>query len=125
MNTNIIFPLCITHIILKNATVIDHILVWGLLYLEFCIYYSGYKSRGLNIRPRTITFIINITFLGGGWIKLLLNSILFNNYFFSKKEIFWQLSHQYGTNSDGRLYTESPSGVLSIMLPIAIPTVPF
>ena len=70
------FPLCITHIILNNATVIDHILVWGfVIFRVLHMVFRLQNQRGLNIRPRPITFIISLTFLGAGWIKLLLNSI--------------------------------------------------
>ena len=70
------FPLCIAHMILKNTTVIDHIFVWG--FVVFRILHMLFRlqnQRNLNIRPRLITFIISLTFLGAGWIKLLLNSI--------------------------------------------------
>ena len=70
------FPLCIVHMILKNDTVIDHVFIWG--FVVFRVLHMLFRlqnQRGLNIRPRTITFIISLIFLGAGWIKLLLNSL--------------------------------------------------
>ena len=70
------FPLCIAHMILENSSSLDYIFVWGfVIFRIFHMLFRLQNQRGLNIRPRTITFIISLTFLGAGWIKLLLNSI--------------------------------------------------
>tara|TARA_B100000579_G_scaffold327367_1_gene277300 strand:+ start:1410 stop:1829 length:420 start_codon:yes stop_codon:yes gene_type:complete len=70
------FPLCIVHMILKNATTLDHVFVWGFVILRILhMLFRLQNQRDLNIRPRTFTFIISLTFLAAGWIKLLLNSI--------------------------------------------------
>ena len=70
------FQLCIAHMILKNASLPNYVFVWG--FVVFRVLHMLFRlqnQRGLNIRPRTITFIISLIFLGAGWIKLLLNSI--------------------------------------------------
>ena len=70
------FPLCIAHMILKNATIIDHIFVWGFVICRILhMLIRLQNQRDLNIKSRLITFIISLVFLGAGWIKLLLNSI--------------------------------------------------
>ncbi len=70
------FPLCIAHMILKNATTLDHFFVWGFVIFRILhMLFRLQNQRGLNIRNRTIAFIISLTFLGAGWIKLLLNSV--------------------------------------------------
>ena len=69
------FPLCISHMILKNSTTLDHIFVWGFVIFRILHMFFRLKNqRGLNIRPRTFFFLISLLLLGAGWIKLLLNS---------------------------------------------------
>ena len=70
------FPLCIVHMVLENSTTLDHVFVWGFVIFRILhMLFRLQNQRDLNIRPRTITFLISLTFLGSGWIKLLLNSI--------------------------------------------------
>ena len=69
------FPLCISHMILKNSTTLDHIFVWGFVIFRILHMFFRLKNqRGLNIRPRTFFFLISLLLLGARWIKLLLNS---------------------------------------------------
>lgn len=69
------FPLCISHMILKNSTTLDHIFVWGFVIFRILhMFFRLQNQRGLNIRPRTFFFLISLLLLGAGWIKLLLNS---------------------------------------------------
>jgi len=70
------FPLCIVHMILKDAKTLDHVFVWGFVIFRILhMLFRLQNQRDLNIRPRLITFMISLTFLAAGWIKLLLNSI--------------------------------------------------
>ena len=69
------FPLCISHMILKNSTTLDHIFVWGFVIFRILhMFFRLQNQKGLNIKPRTIFFLISLLLLGAGWIKLLLNS---------------------------------------------------
>ena len=69
------FPLCISHMILNNSTTLDHIFVWGFVIFRILhMLFRLQNQKGLNIKPRTIFFLISLLLLGAGWIKLLLNS---------------------------------------------------
>tara|TARA_B100000609_G_C16951540_1_gene299347 strand:+ start:58 stop:477 length:420 start_codon:yes stop_codon:yes gene_type:complete len=69
------FPLCISHMILNNSTTLDHIFVWGFVIFRILhMLFRLQNQKGLNIKPRTIFFLISLLLLGAGWIKILLNS---------------------------------------------------
>ena len=69
------FPLCISHMILNNSTTLDHIFVWGFVIFRILhMLFRLQNQKGLNIKPRTIFFLISLLLLGAGWLKLLLNS---------------------------------------------------
>ena len=69
------FPLCISHMIQNNSTTLDHIFIWGFVIFRILhMLFRLQNQKGLNIKPRTIFFLISLLLLGAGWIKILLNS---------------------------------------------------
>ena len=70
------YVLCLINMTLKNYNQIDIILAWGFVVFRVLHFFIRLKNqRNLNIRPRTLTFVLSLIFLAIGWINLLINFI--------------------------------------------------
>ena len=70
------YVLCLINMTLKNYNQIDIILAWGLVVFRVLHFFIRLKNqRNLNIRSRTLTFVLSLIFLTIGWINLLINFI--------------------------------------------------
>lgn len=70
------YVLCLINMTLKNYNQIDIILAWGFVVFRFLHFFIRLKNqRNLNIRSRTLTFVLSLIFLTIGWINLLINFI--------------------------------------------------
>ena len=70
------YVLCLINMTLKNYNQIDIILAWGFVVFRVLHFFIRLKNqRNLNIRSRTLTFVLSLIFLTIGWINLLINFI--------------------------------------------------
>ena len=70
------YVLCLINMTIKNYNQIDIILAWGFVVFRVLHFFVRLKNqRNLNIRPRTLTFVLSLIFLTIGWINLLINFI--------------------------------------------------
>ena len=70
------YLLCLIHINLNIYTQFDVSLAWGFVIFRFIHFLIRLQNqRDLNIRPRTLTFVLSLIFLTIGWINLLINFI--------------------------------------------------
>ncbi|MAP66229.1 MAG: hypothetical protein CMF80_00835 [Candidatus Marinimicrobia bacterium] len=70
------YVLCLINMNLKNYNQIDIILAWGFVVFRVLHFFIRLKNqRNLNIRSRTLTFVLSLIFLTIGWINLLINFI--------------------------------------------------
>jgi len=70
------YVLCLINMTLKNYNQIDIILAWGFVVFRVLHFFIRFKNqRNLNIRSRTLTFVLSLIFLTIGWINLLINFI--------------------------------------------------
>ena len=70
------YVLCLINMTIKNYNQIDIILAWGFVVFRVLHFFVRLKNqRNLNIRPRTLTFVLSLIFLTIGWISLLINFI--------------------------------------------------
>ena len=74
------YLLCILHIIFDNYSQIDIFLAWGFVFFRVLHFFIRLQNQqGLDIRPRTSTFILSLICLTIGWVNLILNSFLSKN----------------------------------------------
>ncbi|MAV59609.1 MAG: hypothetical protein CMG07_06670 [Candidatus Marinimicrobia bacterium] len=70
------YVLCLINMTVKNYNQIDIILAWGFVVFRVLHFFIRLKNqRNLNIRSRTLTFVLSLIFLTIGWINLLINFI--------------------------------------------------
>lgn len=71
------YLLCLLHINLNMFTKVDVYLAWGfVLFRVVHFLFRLQNQRDLNIRPRTLTFVLSLVCLSIGWIKFFINFIL-------------------------------------------------
>ncbi|OUX37696.1 MAG: hypothetical protein CBE33_02790 [Candidatus Pelagibacter sp. TMED273] len=71
------YLLCLLHINLNMFTIVDVYLAWGfVLFRVVHFLFRLQNQRDLNIRPRTLTFVLSLVCLSIGWIKFFINFIL-------------------------------------------------
>ena len=70
------YVLCLINMTVKSYNQIDIILAWGFVFFRVIHFFVRLKNqRDLNIRPRTLSFVLSLVFLTIGWINLLINFI--------------------------------------------------
>ena len=70
------YVLCLINMTVKSYNQIDIILAWGFVVFRVLHFFIRLKNqRNLNIRSRTLTFVLSLIFLTIGWINLLINFI--------------------------------------------------
>ena len=71
------YLLCLLHINLNMFTIVDVYLAWGfVLFRVVHFLFRLQNQRDLNIRPRTLTFVLSLVCLSIGWINFFINFIL-------------------------------------------------
>ena len=71
------YLLCLIHINLNIYTQFDVNLAWGFVIFRFIHFLIRLQNqRDLNIRPRTLTFVLSLICLTIGWINLFISTIL-------------------------------------------------
>ena len=71
------YLLCLIHINLNIYTQFDVSLAWGFVIFRFIHFLIRLQNqRDLNIRPRTLTFVLSLICLTIGWINLFISTIL-------------------------------------------------
>ena len=71
------YLLCLIHINLNIYTQFDVNLAWGFVIFRFIHFLIRLQNqRDLNIRPRTLTFVLSLVCLAIGWINLFISTIL-------------------------------------------------
>ena len=71
------YLLCLIHINLNMYTQFDVNLAWGFVIFRFIHFLIRLQNqRDLNIRPRTLTFVLSLVCLAIGWINLFISTIL-------------------------------------------------
>ena len=71
------YLLCLLHINLNMFTTVDVYLAWGfVLFRVVHFLFRLQNQRDLNIRPRTLTFVLSLVCLSIGWINFFINFIL-------------------------------------------------
>ena len=71
------YLLCILHMNLNIFTIVDIYLAWGFVFFRFIHFLVRLQNqRNLNIKPRTLTFVLSLICLTVGWISFLVNFIL-------------------------------------------------
>ena len=73
------YLLCILHINLNNYSQFDVYLAWGFVVFRFLHFFIRLQNqRDLNIRPRTLAFVLSLFCLTLGWINFFINALLSN-----------------------------------------------
>ena len=71
------YLLCLLHINSNMFTIVDVYLAWGfVLFRVVHFLFRLQNQRDLNIRPRTLTFVLSLVCLSIGWINFFINFIL-------------------------------------------------
>ena len=71
------YLLCLIHINLNIYTQFVVSLAWGFVIFRFIHFLIRLQNqRDLNIRPRTLTFVLSLICLTIGWINLFISTIL-------------------------------------------------
>ena len=71
------YVLCILHINFNNYTQLDIYLAWGFVIFRVLHFFVRLQNqRGLNIRTRTLTFILSLIFLTVSWVVFFTRSLL-------------------------------------------------
>ena len=69
------YLLCLLNIFFNNYTQFDIILAWGFVIFRIMHFFIRIQNqKNINIIPRTLVFIISLTFLTIGWINFIINS---------------------------------------------------
>ena len=72
------YLLCLIHINLNIYTQFDVNLAWGFVIFRFIHFLIRLQNqRDLNIRPRTLTFVLSLICLTIGWVNLFISTIVF------------------------------------------------
>ena len=76
------YVLCILHINFNNYTQLDIYLAWGFVIFRVLHFFVRLQNqRGLNIRTRTLTFILSLIFLTVSWVVFFTRSFLSSNFY--------------------------------------------
>ena len=71
------YVLCILQINFNNYTQLDIYLAWGFVIFRVLHFFVRLQNqRGLNIRTRTLTFILSLIFLTVSWVVFFTRSLL-------------------------------------------------
>ena len=71
------YLLCLIHINLNIYTQFDVSLAWGFVIFRFIHFLIRLQNqRDLNIRPRTLTFVLSLICLTIGWVNLFISTIV-------------------------------------------------
>ena len=71
------YLLCLIHINLNIYTQFDVSLAWGFVIFRFIHFLIRLQNqRDLNIRPRTLTFVLRLICLTIGWVNLFISTIV-------------------------------------------------
>ena len=74
------YVLCILQINFNNYTQLDIYLAWGFVIFRVLHFFVRLQNqRGLNIRTRTLTFILSLIFLTVSWVVFFTRSFLSSN----------------------------------------------
>ena len=74
------YVLCILQINFNNYTQLDIYLAWGFVIFRVLHFFVRLQNqRGLNIRTRTLTFILSLIFLTVSWVVFFTRSLLGSN----------------------------------------------
>ena len=74
------YVLCILQINFNNYTQLDIYLAWGFVIFRVLHFFVRLQNqRGLNIRTRTLTFILSLIFLTVSWVVFFTRSLLSSN----------------------------------------------
>ena len=70
------YILCLINMYLDFSYTSDLVFVWGFVIFRIIHFFFRLKNqRDLNIRPRTLAFLLSLIFLSLGWSSLLFNVI--------------------------------------------------
>tara|TARA_Y100001980_G_C14459474_1_gene241689 strand:+ start:213 stop:644 length:432 start_codon:yes stop_codon:yes gene_type:complete len=76
------YVLCILQINFNNYTQLDIYLAWGFVIFRVLHFFVRLQNqRGLNIRTRTLTFILSLIFLTVSWVVFFTRSFLSSNFY--------------------------------------------
>ena len=76
------YVLCILQINFNNYTQLDIYLAWGFVIFRVLHFFVRLQNqRGLNIRTRTLTFILSLIFLTVSWVVFFTRSLLSSKVF--------------------------------------------